>query len=387
MLRFKLKESTPQSTDSHDSFKRGSLTRKRQSLRSQHSERQSHIQHKYVNVDVGTPTGIRIDLGDAESYSILHESKFSALFKVNPKEGDPEVLVVRWMDQSSKGSDKDDIAISNVRNKDIVPTYYGKKRLMHQGVYVSLGLRRYIEGVPLSAVIKHVSEEQLDHYKLQVSSIVRDLSLVTSTHFGSILDGSLSTTTVKGYISAHNMIEKLRNRKYASPRLLSKDGDWDKKCVPRLCHGSLWPEHIIVNGTEVKGIVGWSSADFLPEALDRYMYRMWYVPSQEEREWRDFLFYIPGTYEAVSAKAAQMDMIAYARAVSAVRVGTCLRGEVDELARDAIEEAATMYPFALSVNSAGRYGNSGDGASRSSLGHETEDTWENFTTTTETTIK
>lgn len=35
--------------------------------------------------------------------------------------------------------------------------------------------------------------------------------------------------------------------------------------------------------------MGWSSADFMPESIDRYLYKLWYTNGHRNHDWRTFL--------------------------------------------------------------------------------------------------
>lgn len=384
MLRFK--------SDNHDDLdakpKRRSIVRSATSA----SKHNSLASNEYIDVDIGTPSRVRVVLDDAVAYRCIHQGTWSRLFQIQHKTGSTETLVVRWMKPAFKNSDRDHIAIAAAPNQDIVPAYTAKQDIMHQGMYVSIGVRRYIEGKPLSSILRHVTAEQLDHYKLQVSAMVSEMGAVTSNYYGEILDGNLKTTTVPGYITAHNMIEKLRDPTYNGMPALTRDADWDYECKPRLCHGSLWPEHIIVKGTSVEGIVGWSSADFMPELIDRYLYQLWYVKSHIDRKWRRFVYKIPCVAETTIDHDAWADMAAYAECMAKCKAGPGGLKQVTDNVNKLIAQATNQAPADLrsrdshvsSRNSVNE--TSSDAGSLSALTDQTIDTWERFTVTTEATV-
>jgi hypothetical protein len=386
MLRFQINnEDTGQSTPTRKKKRRSILKNSR------HSKTPL-----YVEVDVGTAKWIRVSLDDIVTYRCIYEGSNSVLFQTTNKEGEDEVLVVRWSQSGSGSDDKDDLSISLVTDQSIVPAYKGKHRFMHQGVHVSVGVRRYIYGEPLSEVIKDASPELMSHYKIQIEAIVAQLSEVTSTHYGSILNGGLKATTVQGYISSGNLIGKLKNQKYVGYEVETKETSWNTKCKPRLCHGSLWPEHIIVNGTSIEGIVGWSNADFIPEAIDRYLYEMCVARSSINRNWSSFLSDIPCTDEAANDDTAKCAMIKYAQSTLASQVKGMNTTRVAQAAERTIRyhcgvRSARVSFAALNTREPAVYdpddGRPSDQRSLSSLTDETLETWERSTATTGTTIK
>lgn len=384
MLRFSLKDDSsvqlPKQNRKHHSKKHSSGTRN------------SDGSGKYIDIDIGTPTCIRVSLDTAAEYRCIHSSKYSKLFQIRQEDGSSETLVVRWMDPTCSSSDRDDVAISAVTDKSIVPEYEGKQRFMHQGAYVSVGLRRYIEGQPLSMVMKTATPEQMDHYKLQVSSIVTQLANITSSHYGTVLDGNLKTSRIPAYISAHHMIEKLKNSKYSGSKLESSEGDWSAECAPRLCHGSLWPDHVIVNGTSVEGLVGWSCADFMPQSLDSWMYRLWHTGSRREQQWQEFISQTPCQDNAALTPMADEDMARYAQAVATIRAGSRATKSISDKAEKLIQNINILdYPHLFSraplSGASSAVGSTSDARSLATLTDQTIDTWEQFTTATEATIK
>lgn len=356
------------------------------------SKHNSLALNEYIDVDVGTPTRVRVVLDNASAYRCIHEGAWSKLFQIQHTDDSTETLVVRWMKPAFKNSDRDDIAISVAPNPDIAPVYTAKHSMMHQGMYVSIGVRRYIDGRPLSDILRHVTAEQLDHYKLQVSAIVAEMASTTSDYYGEILDGKLKTSTIQGYITAHNMIEKLRDSTFSGFDPSPDEADWQHSHKPRLCHGSLWPEHIIVKGTSVEGIVGWSSADFMPEIIDRYLYQLWYVKSHIDRKWRRFVCRIPGIDDTPLDDTAWRNVVVYAEAMAKCKAGPGGQKQVSESVGKLIEKTVGQIPASLSTrNSRVSSRNSvsdaaSDAGSLSALTDQTIDTWERFTVTTEATI-
>lgn len=368
------------------------------SEKKKHRRRNRKQQHEplYVEVDVGTSAHLKVSLDNVAIYRHLHDGERSKLFHTKTKGGEDEVVVVRWAETNKGSDDKDHEVISMVPDQSIVPVYKAKQKFVHQGRHVSIGIRRYIDGEPLSSVMRKITPEQLDHYKLQVTAIAVQLASVTSSYYGSVLNGGLKSSTVHGYMTACNLIEKLKNHGYLNTVVPADDSNWNPECKPRLCHGALWSDHIIVNGTSVEGIVGWSSADFMPESVDRYLYRLWYTNSYRDRSWRRFLYDIPITCDAAMTNTAKYAMIQYAQSVATSRVRRSKSKSIAQVAQEAIAEIEDVdsrrvtFAGVEPLNPRPRDDDAmsaSDQRSLSSLTDHTIDTWERATATTTTTIK
>lgn len=273
----------------------------------------------YIEVNVGTPKYVKVTLDGVLKYDCIHQGERSVLFHTVDKRGEHETLVVRWSHNNSGCDDKDDVAISTVTNQSVVPGYKAKHRFVHQGIHVSVGVRRYIHGSTLASVMKDASKEQMDHYKLQVQAMSDEFATVTSEYYGSILNAGLKASTVAGYLSARNLIEGMKSDGYTNCDVPTGPHNWNDNCKPRMCHGALWPDHVIVNGTSVEGIVGWSSADFMPESVDRYLYRLWSTRSHRHKSWREFLYSLPSSCDASTSITGTCAIIRYAESLSVSR--------------------------------------------------------------------
>lgn len=273
----------------------------------------------YVEVNVGTPKYVKVSLDNVLKYDCIHEGERSVLFHTVDRAGEHETLVVRWSHNNSGSDDKDDVAISLLSNQSVAPAYKAKHRFVHQGIHVSIGVRKYIHGHTLASVMKDASKEQMDHYKLQVQAMSSEFATVTSEYYGSILNAGLKASTVSGYLSARNLIETMKTDGYGSCETPTAPSNWNDECKPRMCHGALWPDHVIVSGMSVEGIVGWSSADFMPESVDRYLYRLWTTRSHRYKSWREFLYSMPCVCDASVSITGTCAIIRYAESLSMSR--------------------------------------------------------------------
>lgn len=146
----------------------------------------------------------------------MHTRKREQRIHTKSKWSDDEVVVVRWVDDGRGSDDKDDEAMSLVPNQSIVLVYKVKYKFLREGKHVSIGISKYIRGEPLPKVMKNCTPEQMDHYKLQLSSIVSELATATSESYGAVRSGGSKSTTVPGHIPARNLIEKLRDSEYVN---------------------------------------------------------------------------------------------------------------------------------------------------------------------------
>lgn len=350
--------------------------------RSKRESKHTEDEHgHYVDIDVTTSRPIRIQLDDVKSYVPIHTSFHSKLFKVTYHDNNVETLIVRWMHSQYSHTDKDDVSTSLVPNEVSVPRYRVKYKFSHQGMHVSVGLRNYIEGRPLSEIIRRASNEELDHYKLQIRAAVTAIASVTSQYYGHITEPAFRSSTLTGYIRSRVTIESTQHEDFYVNTSNIDEAGWNKQNKPRLCHGSLWPDHIIVNGTSVEGIVGWSSCDFLPESTDRYMYYMWYVRDRRSVQWQQFLSSIPCVDDAPTTQLATEIMVRYCEAVALHRADLSGKKRVQRAAIKLLEReqaSSSDYPESLCVS---------DKKSLSVLTEETIDSWENFAIRTESTVR
>ncbi|KAL9122213.1 MAG: hypothetical protein Q9187_001230 [Circinaria calcarea] len=116
-----------------------------------------------------------------------------------------------------------------------------------------------------------LDQEDIDAILLQVAAIVWCIAEKQSQYFGHVQDGPLRCSTASGYISARVFVDKLAGILHKDDCIQPAQGAvYTGSAV--LCHRNLSPDHIIMNGATVVGIVGWSNADFIPEVYDRLTY-------------------------------------------------------------------------------------------------------------------
>lgn len=243
---------------------------KRRRRRHRHST-PSRIRADTFSIDIGEPRAIGITIENACRFTLLSDSANSACIKISYS-GDEEddVLTVRWGQSIKEVSRADHIAALMAKNITSVPIYKSKRVVKHFGKYVGIGVRCYIRGQTLQSVMSSLSPDDIQAVKIQVEAFCWELAKKTSDYFGHIQHGQLRTTTAPAYVTYRAMLDKLSG--------VLRSEDWTQRGTDAyvgravMCHGNLTPEHILVDGTTVTGIVGWGSGDFMPEAYDRVQY-------------------------------------------------------------------------------------------------------------------
>jgi len=346
------------------------LKNKGRCKRKRRCERQS-----WLCVDVGTSKDFVVRLGKGVSYDIIHSSESSVLARLIEANEYTDVVVVRWGLAYEAALDRDHISSTIASDIVSVPECKGKSFHVFKGKHVSVSVRTYIPGVPLSSVIERMNAEELDHVKLQVSAVVASLASKTSPTFGGVRQAKFKTNSAEAFLTRCVVTEKLSgnpNTACLLPTVLD-----DANEVPAvLCHRQLTPEHVIIDGVSVVGVVGWSSADYVPEAVDRTMYE-YSSPKRKFLDWYRYLTNLPYTY-------------------SSSEPSNVFLHNVREYCKMVHVQANRRSP--TSINSTAGYGSThfspgvkhetsnvncgSDGASLESLLNNTVDTWEKSTTTT-----
>lgn len=233
--------------------------------------RKGRKERKHLTVDIGASTDFRVDIGKDVDYDIIHESDRSLLVRLIENGEYTDVVVVRWGPTCDAMLDRDHISSVIASDVVTVPEYKGKMFFVVEGRYVSVSVRTFIQGIVLSSVMRNIRVEKLEHIMEQVNVIVRALGQKTASNFGQITRGKFKTVTAKAFI-AHEIIREKLSGNTAIGNIRLNKGDDNSEALPVLCHRNLSPDHIILDGVEVVGIVGWSQADYIPEVLDRKCY-------------------------------------------------------------------------------------------------------------------
>ncbi len=235
---------------------------------------------KYRSHDNKSGDNIIIHIGETKPFSmhienlahfqILSKTDNSICFKLTYKDDENEIFVAKWGSTKLDVTSRDHITVLIARDVVTVPRYRLKEVFRHYNKFISIGIRTYIPGQTLQSVYSSLQDEDIDAIYMQVQSMMWLLARKTSTKFGHINEGTFSSITPMAYIRTKVFFDKATG-------ILNKD-DWQEQgcdsytSKATLCHANLSPDHIIMNGTLVTGIIGWSKADFMPEAYERLLY-------------------------------------------------------------------------------------------------------------------
>lgn len=257
------------SVSSRPRSSRYSLSTPRRTRRSRH--RCSESNRDTFSVDIGEPELLCITVENSSKFILLSDSEASVCLRVSYSDDSrDEVMVIRWADTQRDVNSRDHIASFVAKSAVQVPAYRVKEVLRHHGKYVSIGIRNYIDGCTLKSSMPYLSQEEMDAILLQIEAITWQLASKKSAYFGHIQDGPLRTATPAAYIRTRILFDKLSGAMDASDFM--EEGTDKYRCDAVMCHGNLTPEHIILSGATVVGVVGWSKGDFVPEVYDRLVY-------------------------------------------------------------------------------------------------------------------
>lgn len=238
--------------------------------------RQSQPNNNCFSIDIGVIKPFRVRIARAIKFTLLADDESKVCLKVHYSTGDPDVMILKWSDIQRDCNSRDHITSVIGSSSIAVPTYKSKEVYNHHGKFVSVSLRTHIPGETLEHVMPYLSEDDIDAIHLQIEAITWALAKKTSPHFGHVQDDTLRTTSASGYIRTRSFLDKLTAK--MDWMTWNEIGTDSYVGTAVFCHGSLKPEHIILNGNDVVGLIGWSNADFKPEVYDRLMYYFMSVP-------------------------------------------------------------------------------------------------------------
>lgn len=283
-----------QKYESNDS--RSSTRNKHRSRRHKHRDINSVSDLNAIRSQDSLPDNVHINIGEERPFSMRIENLYSmrrlsrthnstCILLMYTNDQNREVLSVRWSTVQRDASSRDHISSRLAAEMTDVPRYRFKDVFRYYNKYVCVGIRSFIDGVTLGSELQYMSQDEIDAIFMQVQAISMEMSRKTSMYFGHINDGGFRSTTPIGFIRTHSMFDKLKGINTVAEWQETGTDSYTSLAV--FCHGALTPDHIIIKDTEVKGIVGWSNADFVPEAYDRLTYYFLSNPSSSLRWSRD----------------------------------------------------------------------------------------------------
>lgn len=229
------------------------------------------IDPSMFSIDVGTAKPFKAIIRNASRFIFLADgpNKLCTKIEYNNSE-EVNVMCIKWSYQIHDVNITDAIA-SQIGSCAIeTPRNVHMSLHVHQEMNIRIYIRSYIPGRPLATMIHTMTESEISSVELQVSSIVWDLSKKVSPHFGHLKYKSTRTASAGSYLTMIAFMDSMNG--------LSDGTLWNEISTDQyvgsavFCHGALTADHIIMDGSMVVGIVGWTSADFVPEAYDRLNY-------------------------------------------------------------------------------------------------------------------
>lgn len=224
-----------------------------------------------IYIEVGEPEPFGISIDHTTRFDTLSETENSLVAKISYNDRpENEILKVHWSDVHRDSCDRDHVPSLMIGDYMSVPKYKTKETYRHYRTYITVSVRSYIKGHTLASVISRLSDDDYDIIFEQIQGFIWKLGEKQSAYFGHIQFNTLRSETPGAYITTMVMLDKMKSKLDAE--------DWKEigrdmyRCPAIMCHGNLSPEHIILRGNTVVGIVGWGNGDFIPEVYDRLHY-------------------------------------------------------------------------------------------------------------------
>nr|POF11848.1 hypothetical protein CFP56_78078 [Quercus suber] len=247
-------------------------------------------------IDIGETDLFYTELEDTVEYVNIHRSHSSSVFLAVNVDGCKTVLRVSWSVHKRVAQGRGYKGLLMCNSIPQAPEMYSRTLSVVGDTYVEVSTRQYMEGCTLSEAWSSLDPVQRMSVIGQVEAIVEKMSAFTSTHFMSLQGRNLSTTSPVLCLNYRLMLSMItQDLKESDMRVLDMQ---DFHCPAVLCHGNLSTEHVIVTGSTVTGIVGWSACDYMPETMDRMKYQFARPVHEGESEWythisQMYLFHIP----------------------------------------------------------------------------------------------
>lgn len=234
-------------------------------------EEKDNKKNKDILLHIDEPEPFRIGIDNFLATKVLAKTTNSIclLIKYTDKRND-EVMIIKWGQGINDVNCRDHISTLIACDIVNVPRYRLKEVFKHYDTYVSIKIRTYIKGQTLQSVYDSLTDEDIDAIFVQVQAIMWLLSRKTSKYFGHINNGSFKSLSPISYIRTNAFFDRLNGTLNDTDWIEQGSDNYTSKAT--LCHGNLSPDHIIVEGNMVVGIVGWSHADFTSEIYERVSY-------------------------------------------------------------------------------------------------------------------
>lgn len=221
-------------------------------------------------VDVGEEDHFYVEIQGATQYNLLHQTEASLVVRVTLQDGDVICSRINWSTKKkgadSRGRYASDLCSDVVRT----PRVISRQLYVFGRTFVMVVLREFIEGTPANLLWDHMSSEQRDYLAEQVSRAVVRISKHKHEYYGYMRGTGLRSRSASSYLNHQIVLSKITNRVGSHDIHLMEDST--KPHEATMCHGNLVLEHVIVKAGQMVGLVGWGSADYVPEIYDRARY-------------------------------------------------------------------------------------------------------------------
>ena len=226
------------------------------------------IENDGVEIDIGEATKFFVKCTTGGKYEPMFLTQRSACFKVTYTNCRVEVLRVTWCKSYLFRRDTSHAVSELAGNIVRVPRCYYHGVVTHGSSTVEILVREFIPGEPLSQAWFSLSQAQRERIVHDVANVALQLRRITSSYFG-LVAGVACTHDSVGYLRALYRAEETQH-KVPSGNMAEFTRGSDQP--PTLCHCNLSPEHILVSGEVLSGIVGWGKAEFIPPYFENAQY-------------------------------------------------------------------------------------------------------------------
>lgn len=248
-----------------------------------------------IYIDVGEKSFFYVNFAGTVEYVQLHKSDCSIVLVSVQEDGCHVCIRVCWSRYKRVAQSKGYIGMVMCEGLSFVPKSRGREMCRIGSTYVEVTTRDYIEGSPLSALWGNLSPADKLSISAQVQHANSVISLNTSSEFMALQGANLATSDPVMCLT-YKMLLSMIVSEIAKGCMRIVDME-TFPCVPRLCHGNLSLDHIIVKDGSLNGIVGWSKCDFVPEVMDRVFHHFRHVEMGAQREWAQIVSEFPTAEE------------------------------------------------------------------------------------------
>lgn len=236
-----------------------------------------------VSVDIGERDMFYVELDCAECYEEIHRSISSVVFVVHYTNEEKIILRVSWSRYKRIAQGRGYAGMVHCSSLSYVPEMYSRVLTTVGRTYVEVSTRQYMEGRPLSEVWSSMPLESRLQMFSGIEDVIGDMSEYTSETFMQLQGRNLSQGSAVQYMNYRILLSMIsKDLEKGDMRILDME-EFPHTAV--LCHANLSMDHIIVTGSVISGVVGWSQCDYIPEVMDRMKYQFIRPVRDGESEW------------------------------------------------------------------------------------------------------